>query len=207
MLLVNPDDVLARASMSRTLAGASDVVASVIEGAGALIESMLSTPLHRATVRDYFNDPSKNGIGSLDLGRMFLDPSEPAMLYVSRYGIMPPETGEAAAADQYYLWPENSMVVLNDVIVYRYSRFCFEYTAGFAASGGVAQGVPPWLREIVVSAALYVLQTQVISHQKTIEQRDYSAILKQHLYTLIAPRIRPVAGRNFPTLSVEQNGE
>ena len=163
---------------------------------------MLSTPMHRATVRDYYNDPSRNTIGSLDLSRMFIDHDQPSTLYVCRSGVMPPETGEAAAADQYYFWPENSMVVLSDIIVYRFSRFCFEYTAGFEESGGVAQGVPAWLREIVISGALYVLQTQVISHQKSIEQRDYSGILKQHLHSLVAPRIRLVTGRNYPTLTV-----
>lgn len=202
MLLVNPDDVLARASMSRTLSGASDVAASVIEGAGALVETMLSTSFERAAVREYFNDPSRNTIGALDLGRMFVDALEPNKLYVSKQGIMPPETGEEAGSEYYYFWPENSMVILNDVAVYRYSRFSFEYTAGFEESGGVAQGVPSWLREIVISGALYVLQTQVISHQKSIEQRDYSAILKQHLHALVAPRIRLATGKNYPTFTL-----
>jgi hypothetical protein len=188
--------------MSRTLAGASDVVASVIEGAGVLIESMLSAPLHRRKVLDYFNDPAKNREGSLDLSGMFIDIEAEPKLYFSSSELMPPETGDPVEEKSYYLWLDENTVVLSAYILNRYNRYCFEYESGFTEVGGLAQGVPTWLREVVISGALYVLQTQVISHQKSIEQRDYSAILKQHLHRLVASRVRPVTGRNWPTFSV-----
>ena len=202
MLLVSPDDVLVRASMSRTVSGLNDVVASVIEGAGGMVEAMLSaSPLHRQ-ITDYFNHVELNRFGALHLSQQFARTS-PIKIYTADSQIFPPDKGEQSSSTSFHFGEGSATILLPPLAFPRYTRFVVEYEAGFAQdSGGVAIGVPDWLREAVISAALYVLQAQVITHQKSIEQRDYTNILRKHLYALVAPRIRPSMGMNYPDATI-----
>lgn len=204
MLLVSPDDVLVRASMTRTVSGVADVVGSVIEGAGALVSSMLSTPLDRKAVVDYFNYAPLNRSGVLHLSSQFVAASPVPALYLSTdelySALILSEDGADTGA--YHVSLEEASVLLSSTLALS-GNFAVAYESGFhVGSDNVALGVPSWLRESVISAALYTLQAQVISHQKSIEQRDYTNTLRKRLYEVLSPYIRPSVGRNYPAQTI-----
>lgn len=204
MLLVSPDTVLVRASMTRTVAGVNDVVISAIEGAGALVEAMLSTSLERRFVVDYFTDRLMNRDGQLNLSSQLIAASPSPVLYVSDAQFYSEAVLDGDPVDpSLYGVAGDAAAVLLAAQIARSGNFAVAYESGFNVdSGNVAMGVPTWLRESVISATLYVLQAQVISHQKSIEQRDYTNILRKHLYSVVAPYIRPMGGRNLPAQTV-----
>jgi len=202
MLIVSTDDVLRRAGMTRNTQGVSDFAASVVQGAGVMVESMLSSLFRREKRRDYFNRYELNRAGVLHLSSQFPDGVEEVKVYSSAVDIFPPATGDEIDASMFHLFAEEASVLVTPGYS-RYARFVVEYDCGFEEEqGGLVSGVPEWLKEGIINASALILQTQPVTHQKDITGRDYSSVLRQHLYQVVAPHIRPNGGINYPDITM-----
>lgn len=199
MLLVDPALVLERATLSQRTAGVDTVARSVVEAAHSVVENILSTNLNARMVTDYFADPGRNASGVLHLSSMFVSTAPAPKVYWNSYEIFVPRTGDILEKDNIFFNEEDQSICLHPGIRRRL-YYAVEYRSGFSVGGNnIAQDVPPWLQQAVITAALHVLQTQAITHQKSIEQRDYSQLLRVQLYNQISQKIPHYVGKNLPS--------
>lgn len=204
MKLATVEDVLARMNLTNTVSVQNaGSIASALEAATPVLESLLRTPLASTTRIDYYD----YAVGRLDtaqptflwLTQRYLEGSP--TVYVSPDGtpLGSSFTGlEPLSPLDYILDKAKGTLWLLNALNPGRSAVAVKYSAGFEEG---SQDIPAWLREAAIAAAIHLNHTQSIAHGKK-DRVNFSKPLSSIVYALVNEHIVTQYDGEYPSYSV-----
>lgn len=187
--LVSVEDVAARVNVALNAQGQSEVLESCIQGATALASVLIQSDLEKVNQADYYRLPYKNArepTARIWASRQFLDMNT-VKVYLACCGNKADRTANFLLADDmYYVNPRRGYMDLDSSVIVGDTQVILQYTAGFRNQDN---STPSWLKEAVISGAIYLHRMQAARHGKRTETMELNRGLYDILRTQLATQL------------------
>ena len=188
MKLATTTQVLKRASVNPSLSGALSSAETGLDMATVIISNLLETDFTKLEVTDYYSPKIVGSSKILYLSHMFLSRED---LVVVSYGVYSGNVliDEYEIVDPIYYSVDydKGLITLDSIPATGKMSLKVTYLSGF--SGETDRTIPSWLTEAAITAAIYVMHTQVAAHGKQ-DILDISPEYRRMLYIAIQQYIR-----------------
>jgi len=178
--------VLERVSINPGLSGAVTSSEAALEAATVLLASMLETVLELTEVTDYYSPGTSavNSSANLYLSRMLVAKDEILTIGYKQ------DDGSYTdiAKDSYSVDPIYGIISLDSIPSSGRKALMVKYVSGF--EGETDDRIPSWLTEAAITAAVYIMHTQVAAHGKQ-DILDISPEYRRLVYVMIQQYLRP----------------
>jgi len=186
MKLATVAQVLQRVSINSGLSGAVSSAEAALEAATVIIANMLETTFELTAVTDYYS-PSAckvNTSANLYLSRMLVARDEAVTMgQKADDGSYTDIATSSYSTDNLY-----GIVSIDDIPSSGRRSVRVKYVSGF--DGETDDRIPSWLNEAAITAAVYVMHTQVAAHGKQ-DILDISPEYRRMIYVMLQQYLRP----------------
>jgi len=186
MKLATVAQVLQRVSINAGLSGAVSSAEAALEAATVIIANMLETSFELTAVVDYYSPGSSkvNTGAKLYLSRMLIAGDEPVTIgYKSDDGLYTDIDDATYSIDGVY-----GIVSLDTIPISGRRALKIKYVSGYESEND--DRIPSWLREAAITAAVYIMHTQVAAHGKQ-DILDISPEYRRLIYVMVQQYLRP----------------
>lgn len=183
MKLAAIEDVINRMNISTGIIGSADTIASALEAATTMVESIIQTSLESRQQIDYFsvNYSTYSTPTSilLWLSRGFVKSVD--AVYASDDGsIVDTDTATSLDSTSYFIDSDAGGLTLVGYVPSGLHNVAVKYTSGFTDNEG---SIPSDIRNAAISAAVYIINSQSMVHSK--KDKDAAIDTKSRLYGMV----------------------
>lgn len=190
MKLASTTDVLTRVSVNPELSGAVTSADSALEAATVLLSNMLESEMDRVEVRDYYSPTSSQVGGSLTLylSHMFVSEDDVVEISYGTYsGDIDADTYTVIDPMYYSIDYTHGLITIDSIPMSGRMSLQVYYSSGFSSESDST--IPSWLNQAAITAAVYVMHTQVAAHGKQ-DILDISPEYRRMTYAMVQQYMR-----------------
>lgn len=210
MILTTPTIVVERTRL-QARSSSIDAATSALRAVTSIAESMIGTKLDRKLVTDYFSVKVSRFSSRSSLcfypSRGFIDPKLPLSVRIGEKGerIQDFGTAKELGPEDYDIDYESGVLDIYDTLYNGNNNVAIQYTAGFTVGAGqVATGVPQWLEQAAISAAIASIQAHATPTQDTQYMGVQLRLIENQLSRVLNSHIRPRHNGIFESKTVEE---
>jgi len=190
------ESVLKRVSVNPDLSGAVSSAEAALDAATVLLANMLEATFEYTAVTEYYSpsDSKLNTSVNLYLSRMLLAVDEKVSISANDgTGVFTEVDALTYSVDRIY-----GIVSLDNLSAVGRRAIQIKYVSGF--EGETDERIPSWLNEAAITAAVYIMHTQVAAHGKQ-DILDISPEYRRLVYVMIQQYLRPRMNSLFVDVS------